>query len=92
MAVTAKCLTCFAALAVGFACPAGFYSSLGFVITLVWLVLFFGGAIIPAATGLILASVPPSLRPFSCAMSMLTYNILGYAGGTILPARQIPHV
>jgi hypothetical protein len=51
----------------------------------VWLVLFFGGAMIPGSTGLLLSSVPPSLRAFSAAMSMFVYNISGYGAGSIFP-------
>ena len=85
MATTAKCLVCWALLAVGSAAPAGFYNNLTLVISLCWFLLFWGGAIVPAATGLILASVPDSLRSFSSAMSMLWYNVLGFAGGTFVP-------
>lgn len=39
----------------------------------------------PTATGLILSSVPVSLRSFSSAVSMFLYNMLGYALGATLP-------
>ena len=39
----------------------------------------------PIATGLILSSVPVSLRSFSSAVSMCTYNLLGYSLGGFLP-------
>jgi hypothetical protein len=71
--------------AVALAIPAGFVTSFSGVILLIWFVLFFGGAIVPGATGLVLSSVPPQVRAFSSAMSILTFNILGYASGTILP-------
>jgi MFS family permease len=35
------------------------------VLTCVWFLLFFGGAIVPGATGMVLSSVPPQLRAFS---------------------------
>ncbi len=85
MAVTAKALLCFALCAVACALPAGFIKNFPAVIALLWLVLFWGGAIMPAATGLILSSVPASLRSFSSAMSMFMYNLLGYAAGTFFP-------
>lgn len=75
----------FGCIAVFFAIPAAFVKSFSVLITLVWFVLFWGGAIIPGATGLLLASVNADLRQFSSAMSMLMYNIGGYAAGTIFP-------
>jgi MFS family permease len=52
---------------------------------LMWLQLFFGGAILPAMTGMIVAGVRYQLRSFASALSMALYNLLGYAGGGILP-------
>ena len=43
-----------------------------------WLVLFFGGALLSPATGVCINSVHPDLRSFSSALSMFAYNILGY--------------
>jgi hypothetical protein len=40
-------------------------------------VLFFGGAIVPGATGLVLSSVPSHLREMSSAMSIFIFNIFG---------------
>ena len=85
MATTTKILTSFAFFAVVMGVPAAYLSSLVPIIVLVWFLLFFGGAIIPAATGLILASVPEAMRPFASAISMLFNNIMGFAGGTFLP-------
>ena len=39
----------------------------------------FGGAIIPAATGCIVAAVPPELRQLASAGSMFFFQQLGYA-------------
>ena len=52
---------------------------------LIWFLLFFGGAIVPAAVGICLSAVPPSIRPFSSSVSMVVYNILGHSAGTLLP-------
>jgi MFS family permease len=71
--------------AVSLAIPASYSTSFSGALTMIWFVLFFGGAIVPGATGLVLSSVPPQVRAFSSAMSMLTFNIFGYASGTILP-------
>jgi MFS family permease len=83
--VSSKLCLSFAFMAAGFALPAGFTSEFYLMIFLVWATLFFGGAIVPVATGLVLAAVPAKLRSFSSAMSMLVYNIGGYALGTVLP-------
>ncbi len=85
LARASKLVCCFALLAVGSAAPAGFYRDLNIIITLIWFLLFWGGAIMPTATGLILSSVPVSLRSFSSAVSMFLYNMLGYALGATLP-------
>jgi MFS family permease len=77
--------TLMAVLAVILAVPAAFTTNFTISLVSIWLVLFFGGAIVPGATGLVLTSVPPSLRPFSAALSTLTYNVLGYAAGTLIP-------
>ena len=85
-AKTAFYCAVFASIAIAFAIPAAFSKSFSVIIALIWLVLFWGGAIIPGATGLLLAAVNSDLRQFSSAISMFTYNIFGYAGGTIFPA------
>ena len=63
----------------------GFLRGFGPMIACVWFILFFGGAIVPGATGMVISSVDPRLKAFSSAMSMLTYNVLGYSAGTIIP-------
>uniref|UniRef100_A0A7S1FN67 Major facilitator superfamily (MFS) profile domain-containing protein n=1 Tax=Corethron hystrix TaxID=216773 RepID=A0A7S1FN67_9STRA len=49
------------------------------VLIMIWFVLFFGGALLPAATGISISAVPSDLRAFSNSISMFTYNLLGYA-------------
>ena len=85
LARSSKLVCCFAVLAVGCAFPAGFTSDLNSIMFLIWLLLFWGGAIMPIATGLILSSVHINLRSFSSAVSMCTYNLLGYSLGGFLP-------
>lgn len=43
------------------------------------------GAILPPATGMLIAIVDPDIRPFANAISMVCYNVLGYSLGNILP-------
>jgi len=50
-----------------------------------WIVLFFGGCILPPATGMLISVVDPETRPFASAVSMVFYNVFGYALGSILP-------
>jgi hypothetical protein len=44
----------------------------------IWLVLFFGGAILPQVTGIMLNSVPESKRTSANSIANLCYNLLGY--------------
>ena len=41
-----------------------FVSSFWPVSILLWIVLFFGGAMVPGLTGMIMASIPPEMRSF----------------------------
>eukprot|EP01068_Selenidium_serpulae_P000671 Selendium_serpulae@DN11193_c0_g1_i1.p1 len=43
-----------------------------------WLVLFFGGALVPTATTLLIHSVPGSLRSHASALTQFSQNLLGY--------------
>eukprot|EP00928_Gymnodinium_smaydae_P053113 TRINITY_DN37184_c0_g1_i1.p1 TRINITY_DN37184_c0_g1~~TRINITY_DN37184_c0_g1_i1.p1 ORF type:complete len:576 (-),score=104.56 TRINITY_DN37184_c0_g1_i1:159-1862(-) len=49
--------------------------------------LFFGGAMLPPATGVLLTSVPEHNKPFASGVAMLMYNLFGYALGAYLPGR-----
>jgi MFS family permease len=84
-ATASKCCAMFGAIAVCLAVPAAFVKHFESVIAMVWLVLFWGGAVVPGATGLLLTAVPHDQRQFSSAMAMLATNVAGYAAGTILP-------
>ena len=65
--------------AVGCALPTAFGTNYWFIMTTMWFVLFFGGALLSPCTGVCINSVHPDLRSFSSALSMFAYNILGYA-------------
>lgn len=43
-----------------------------------WVVLCFGGAIVPVAVGLTMASVPSTMRPYASSFSNIVYNMLGF--------------
>jgi hypothetical protein len=85
MATTTKYCFFFSLMATSFAIPSGYIFNLPMVLTFVWMILFWGAAIMPGATGLVLVSVPPQSRAFSCAMAMLVYNIFGYTAGSVVP-------
>lgn len=76
---TLKRCTCFGAMALAFAFPAAFLKSFWPIQIAMWFVLFWGGALLSPATGVCINAVSPELRAFSSALSMFSYNILGYA-------------
>lgn len=43
-----------------------------------WLLLFFGGFIVPSATGILLVSVKPNERTIANSVANFAYNIVGY--------------
>lgn len=57
-----------------------------------WWILFFGGCILPAATGIVIASVPVEVRAFGSGFCMMLFNVLGYVLGTFLPGILIETV
>jgi len=61
-----------------FAFPVGFVGSLYYILPLLWMLLFFGAAIIPTATGVVVNSVPREYQSASSSISQLAYNIFGY--------------
>jgi hypothetical protein len=44
-----------------------------------WLLLFFGGSILPACTGIFISASPVQLRSLASSVSVMIFNILGYA-------------
>ena len=79
----------FVVVAVGSCMVVAFGDSLQLVIPFVWLMLFAGGAIVPAATGILMSCVHPHLKNLSSAISSVScltfrfsiqicFNILGY--------------
>ncbi len=85
MAMATKCCTSFGALAFAFAVPAALLNNFGAVIFCLWMVLLWGGGIVPIASGLVLSAVPEGLQAFSFSLSICTYQVLGYGAGTFLP-------
>lgn len=54
----------FACLGIGAACIIPFVEAFIPAVILLWIVLFFGGSMMPGLTGIMMASVPPYLRAF----------------------------
>lgn len=48
---------------------------------LLWMLLFFGGLMLPLQTGLMLSTVEPELRPKANALAYFCYNLLGFLPG-----------
>ena len=48
------------------------------VAVLLWIVLFFGGAMMPGLTGIMMVSVPPYLRAFGNSNGEIIKNVFGY--------------
>lgn len=66
------CLACMSAL------PIPIFDGLGEVIAFLWLVLFFGGFIMPNLTGILLNSVPIKERAIANSVANFFYNLFGY--------------
>jgi MFS family permease len=47
-------------------------------VLLMWLLLFFGGSIVPGLTGIMLSSTPDNTKEISNSITHLCYNLLGY--------------
>jgi len=45
---------------------------------LIWLLLFFGGALLPPLTGIMLSTVPENMRGSANSMATLMYNMIGW--------------
>mmetsp|Transcript_31517 Transcript_31517/g.72184 ORF Transcript_31517/g.72184 Transcript_31517/m.72184 type:complete len:224 (-) Transcript_31517:622-1293(-) len=71
----------FAFCAAAFAVPSVLFTNFWAVLAMIWFLLFFGGALLPAATGISIAAVPSDLRALSTSVAMFTYHLLGYAAG-----------
>lgn len=68
----------FCAIGIGSAIIIPFVEGLALICTLLWIVLFFGGAMMPGLTGITMASVSPYLRAFGNSTSEIIKNIFGF--------------
>ena len=67
-----------------FAFPMGFLFQLIYLCILLWTFLFFGAAIIPIGTGIMISSVPKDCQATSSSISQLIFNLLGYFSSPML--------
>ena len=81
-----KLCACFGTLAFIFAAPIGFLNSLIYIMPLLWSLLFFGAALIPTATGVVVNSVGREYQVTSSSMSQLIFNLGGYFCAPVISA------
>ena len=67
-----------------FAFPMGFLFDLFYLTVLLWTFLFFGAAIIPVGTGIMISSVRKDCQATSSSLSQLIFNLFGYFFSPIL--------
>jgi len=53
-------------------------------VLLIWLLLFFGGSIVPGLTGILISSVPNKTKEVANSITHLCYNLLGYLPSPVL--------
>lgn len=58
--------------------PLVFVNDFNLFLFLLWCQFFFGGVSLPVLTGIMLNSVPPSLKTLANSVANLMYNLLGY--------------
>lgn len=76
-----KCCCIFLLTGSLFAYPAGVLTNLWLCSGSIWMVLFFGSATLPPATGVMLNAVHQDMRPFAAAVATISFNCIGYFGG-----------
>ena len=67
-----------------FGIPATFVKEIYTFTAMLWLMLFFGGSVLPGCTGIAVSVVPRSLRPVSSSVSLVVFNLFGYSLSLIL--------
>lgn len=51
---------------------------------LIWLLLFFGGSIVPGLTGILLSAIPNRTKAVANSITHLCYNLIGYLPSPVL--------
>lgn len=65
--------------------PVSFFHSTLYIALFLWLMLFCGGSILPACSGIVISSAPRRLRPLASSVAYASYNLLGYAASNYIP-------
>ena len=73
-----KMIIAFGLVSFAFAFPMGFLFQIIYLSVLLWTFLFFGAAIIPIGTGIMISAVPKNCQATSSSISQLVFNLLGY--------------
>lgn len=55
------------------------------VVVLLWNLLAWGGALVPALTGVMLSVLPVSVRTIGSGLAQAMFNVLGFGAGTLVP-------
>lgn len=55
-----------------------FVESFPLAVLILWVVFFFGGAVMPPATGIMISAIPRPIRAFGSSTAQLFQNLLGY--------------
>ena len=71
-------------IAVSCALSSLFTNDLWLFMSFIWFLLFFGGLIVPCATGLVLTSIPKNLRSAGSSFAAISYSLFGYFLGPLL--------
>lgn len=56
-----------------------FFDDIYMTAAFLWLLLFFGGSILPACTGIFISVVPPQHRALASSFSVMVFNLMGYS-------------
>jgi len=68
----------FGVLAFVFSLPLTFLNNIFAVVGLLWVVLLFGGAMLPACSGIVVSIIPRAYRPTSSSLALMVFNMFGY--------------
>lgn len=61
-----------------FSLPITLLSNIFAVVGFLWVVLFCGGAMLPACSGIVVSIIPRAYRPLSSALALMVFNMFGY--------------
>lgn len=76
----------FGVLAASCGLPATYCETIYGTVACLWGLLFFGGAVVPACTGIFISSVDTETRAFASSVSVIAFNLLGYGMSPISSA------